>query len=138
TKSVSVGAVGIGMGQQDLSQDTSAGRDAAHGPNLIARLAVFDDGLALDAGPGVMIERTDHCPRVIGRMIEHHAVIGLCHCSDLASHLPPRCMWQRGARPALRLLRPNSRPLSTFVARPPWRPLSGGGKFLKRKRRSGH
>src|SRR5262249_16575733 len=55
--------------------------DAAHGPDLISGLAAFDDGLALDTCPGIVIERPDHRPHFIGRMVEHHAVIGSCHCS---------------------------------------------------------
>src|SRR5215211_1805808 len=72
------------MGQQNLAKRVSAVGDTAHGPDLISRLAVLDDGLALDAGPGIMIERADHRPHVIGRMIEHGAVIGFCHRSKPA------------------------------------------------------
>ena len=52
-------------GQQNLADDLSPVADAAHGPNPISSLAVFDDRLALDAGPGIVIERADHRPHFI-------------------------------------------------------------------------
>src|SRR5215472_14286746 len=78
---VAIGTLDVGMGEQHLADDVSPEADPAHGPHLISRLAAFDDGLALDARPSIVIERADHRPHFIGRMVEHHAVIGSCHCS---------------------------------------------------------
>src|SRR5262249_25489697 len=78
---VAIGTLDVGMGQQHLADDVSPEADPAHGPHLIRGLAAFDDGLALDARPSIVIERADHRPHFIGRMVEHHAVIGSCHCS---------------------------------------------------------
>src|SRR6516164_5591016 len=78
---VAIGTLDVGMGEQHLADDVAPIADPAHGPHLISRLAVFDDGLALDARPSIVIERADHRPDFIGWMVEHHAVIGSCHCS---------------------------------------------------------
>src|SRR5215510_14947101 len=78
---VGIGTLDVGVGEQNLPDDVSRVGDAAHGPDLISSLAVFNDGLALDARPSVVIERSDHRPHFIGRMIEHDAVVGFCHCS---------------------------------------------------------
>src|SRR5215510_10539096 len=86
---VAVGAIDVGMSQQNLAHGVAAAGDAAHRPDLVSRLAVFDDGFALDAGPGIVTERADHRPHVFGRMFEDDAVIGLCHRSNLRSVLCP-------------------------------------------------
>src|SRR5215475_12059366 len=80
------------LGEQNLPDDVSRVDDAAHGPDLISSLAVFDDGLALNARPSVVIERADHRPHFIGRMIEHDAVVGFCHCSKPPLPSSRRCL----------------------------------------------
>src|SRR5262249_50988096 len=82
-ESIGVGAINIGMGEQNLADRMSCRGDAAHRPDLIPRLALFDDGLALHARPSIVIERANHRPHLFGRMIEHDAVVGFCHVLNL-------------------------------------------------------
>src|SRR5258708_19721138 len=86
------------MGEQNLADDVACIGEATHGSDLISGLALFDDGLAVDARPGIVIKWADHCPHFFGGGIDHHAVVGFCHCSkprvdrppDLLPALPPQ------------------------------------------------
>src|SRR5215467_14319505 len=74
---VGVRALEIGMGEQDLADDPALRSDAPDGSDLIAGLACFDGGLALDAGPRVMIEGPYDGPHFTGRVVQYRAVVGL-------------------------------------------------------------
>ena len=63
------------MGEQRLAADFLADGDAADGADLIAGLAMLDDGFTWDAGPGIVIERADDRPDLRRRVVENGAVI---------------------------------------------------------------
>src|SRR5260370_14645806 len=73
-ESVAIGTLDVGMGQQHLADDVSPEADLTHGPHLIARLAPFADGLALNARPSIVIARAHHPPPSIAPTVEHHPV----------------------------------------------------------------
>src|SRR5689334_10933446 len=78
---VGVEAFEIGMAEELLADHPVRQRDPAHRAHLVAGLAVLDHRLALDAGPGIMIEGPNDLPHLVGRMVEDDAVIGSGHGS---------------------------------------------------------
>ena len=56
------GALRVGVGEQNLADDSAFGADAPHGANLIAGLAILDDGVAANARPRIVIEGTNDGP----------------------------------------------------------------------------
>ncbi len=72
---VGVRAVYVGMGEQFLPDNSFSNNYTADGRNLIAGFAVFDCGLAFNAGPSVVVERTNNSPDFFGGSVRSCAVI---------------------------------------------------------------
>lgn len=62
------------MIEQDFPDNILAYLGAADTVDLVGHLAGFDDGIAIDDGPSVVIEGTDNCPDFVGRVIRGGAV----------------------------------------------------------------